>query len=219
MAARTRGLQRGWAEYNVIARHCHECMTKRAESKPLQHPKALDKTPIFMDHSLLHDINQRSELLGHGSVFPECKVPPASNNNEKFLKPYCLDQVERNRKGYTNRDTKQCTCHLCTESIADVPQVQEDQCEVIALPPHGEINEDDPRPQLTSPNGSSDKDEPPAYLSHPKFKKCFDFEPYLCEEMLDYWKKRIDREKMLGRPPHSYNCSKHSMFNGVAPEN
>lgn len=172
-----------------------------------------------MDHSLLHDINQRSESLGLGSVFSECKVPPASNNNEKFLKHYCLDQVERNRKGHTDSDTKQCTCNLCTESIADVPQVQEDQSEVIAPPAHREINEDDPRPQLTSPNGSSDKDEPPKYLSHPKFKKCFDMEPYLCKDMLGYWKLRADGITILGRPPHSYNCPKHSMFNGVAPEN
>lgn len=212
-------LQRGWAEYNVVARHRHECMKKRSAGQSLPHPKGLDKTPVFLDHSLLHHINQLSESLRLGTVFPDCKVPPLVNNGEKFLKEYLIEQLRRFANGEFDSSTKRCTCNLCTDLFSDNPDVgdllgeEEQICQVIGQDGDEGTNEE-PTAAMTSPRSP----ESSPYASHPKFKPCFSVAPFLCSDMQEYWRKKASGVSVRGRPPHSYNCPSNSMFNGVAPQ-
>ena len=205
---------------------------KRNAGEVLNHPKALDKTPIFTDHSLLHHLNQQSQSLNLGTVFDECLVPQSFNNGEKFLKPYHLKQVDRNDNFQFDIATKRCTCELCTApAVAEVAIEEASVAEVpdAVIPP---VLEEQVEVDVASVDSGP---RPPPYASHEKFKPCIclDDDPWwLCDDMKDYWKKRwkIDLENrkyknstrpklsIRGRPPHSYNCPKHSMFNGVAAE-
>ena len=70
-------------------------MTKRSANQLTQR-RALDTTPTFLDHSLLHYINQQSRHLGHLDLFDNYDEPQTKNNGEVFLKNYFDEQVERN---------------------------------------------------------------------------------------------------------------------------
>jgi len=106
---------RGTADYNVGARWRYECNAKRRGGEVLEHPKYMDDKPIFMDHSLLHHINQQSRQLGFGNLFEDYRVPEVGNENEKFFSEYCKEQIERNKKEGIVADSKVCLCDDCKD--------------------------------------------------------------------------------------------------------
>ncbi|CAJ1927947.1 unnamed protein product [Cylindrotheca closterium] len=75
----------------------------------------MDRTPIFMDHSLLDHLNQQSTLLGFGALFKECQVPEVGNEKEVFFSDYCTDQMERKKQEGVVASTKVCLCDDCKD--------------------------------------------------------------------------------------------------------
>ncbi|CAJ1934064.1 unnamed protein product [Cylindrotheca closterium] len=108
-------IARGTAEHNVGARWRYDCMVQRQQGSRLPHPEYVDRTPIFMDHSLLDHLNQQSTSLGFGALFKECRVPEVGNEKEVFFSDYCTDQMERNKQEGTVASTKVCLCDDCKD--------------------------------------------------------------------------------------------------------
>ncbi|CAJ1956584.1 unnamed protein product, partial [Cylindrotheca closterium] len=108
-------IARGTAEHNIGARWRYDCMVQRQQGSRLPHPEYMDRTPIFMDHSLLDHLNQQSTSLGFGALFKECRVPEVGNKKEVFFSDYCTDQMERNKQEGTVASTKVCLCEDCKD--------------------------------------------------------------------------------------------------------
>ena len=229
-------IMKGWAEYNVAARHRYYCTRKRSANQ-LEQLRALDITPTFLDHSLLHCINELSRDLGHGDLFGNYEKPPNKNNGEVFLKTYFDQQVERNKKELFDKKSKQCTCNEC-KIPAGLPT------EIPAVPAAG-VEGNDSRLltcQLTTqmdsmaldgtstssvasetrePQGPETIQEDPPGRHH-TYGYCYPFPPYRCDYFQNYVKRKQARKQagesvVRGRPPHSYNCPTKSMLKGWAP--
>eukprot|EP00980_Cylindrotheca_fusiformis_P007706 scaffold1634_cov95-Cylindrotheca_fusiformis.AAC.2 len=103
---------RGVAEHNVKARFKNACNNARFQDMTLAHPKYLDKTPAFMNHSLLHSLNEQYESVGMAKPFGNINVLPA-DNGERFVSDYVKDQEKRNQKGSLVGSEKECLCDEC----------------------------------------------------------------------------------------------------------
>jgi hypothetical protein len=171
-------LQRGWAEHNVVARYKTSCNQKRQQDIHLPHPKYLDKSPsMFLDHSLLHHINQESQKLGLGNVFDDYRVPTV-DNGEVFLSKYLACQVARNEQESEDPLSKQCSCSDCCRSLASptvpIQEARSAKC------------------SSTASAGS--------LATATSAKVCFDEPPYYCRKV------GAAGQGVLGKPPHDYTC-------------
>ena len=108
-------IARGTAEYNVGARFRYDCREKRRGGKKLDHPEYMDKSPIFIDHSLLDHLNQQSKELGFGDLFQDCRIPEVGNPLETFCSTYCREQNGRNEQEGIVASTKVCLCTVCKD--------------------------------------------------------------------------------------------------------
>ena len=108
-------IARGTALHNVGARWRYDCMVQRQQGSRLPHPEYMDRTPIFMDHSLLDHLNQQSTSLGFGALFKECRVPEVGSEKKVFFSDYCTDQMERNKQEGVVAATKVCLCDDCKD--------------------------------------------------------------------------------------------------------
>jgi hypothetical protein len=198
-------LQRGWAEHNVVARYKTSCNQKRQQDIHLPHPKYLDKSPMFLDHSLLHHINQESQKLGLGNVFDACRVPTV-DNGEVFLSKYLSCQVARNEQESEDPLSKQCSCSDCCRPLASPTVPTQEAPNAAALPLQAAL----PQPPVLH-------QEP--CLQTTSAKVCFDEPPYYCPKYYEYLTRKASAgQGVLGKPPHDYTCpSLSSPFSFLDP--
>lgn len=204
-------LQRGWAEHNVVARHRQMCQKKRQILQSTQ-LKKMDKTPIFMDHSMMHFINQQSQEMGFVKLFEECRIP-TEDNGEVFLKNYHLDQVRRNEAGEFDNDSKFCTCAKCKgmEEVGEDPRLstQHDDATIPDCDPL------EPQPALTITVSPTPKPLKQNILA--MHRRCKPDAPYYCATMLQYMTKKSNGVSVRGKPPHCFQCVYSSMYYNWAP--
>jgi hypothetical protein len=99
----------------VGARWRYDCRVQRQQGLRLPHPEYMDRTPIFMDHSLLDHLNKQSTTLGFEALFKDCQVPEVGNDKEVFFIDYCTNQMERNKEEGVVAATKVCLCDDCKD--------------------------------------------------------------------------------------------------------
>ena len=117
---------RGVAEYNTACRWRYGCNEKRKNGVDLDHPKYLDSTPIFMDHSALHHLNEQCRNRQFPVLFPDCRVPK-KNNGETFGTEYLEEELARKQDGVVPGDNKRCTCTDCISAGHSVQNATSDR--------------------------------------------------------------------------------------------
>eukprot|EP00980_Cylindrotheca_fusiformis_P023779 scaffold10972_cov59-Cylindrotheca_fusiformis.AAC.2 len=95
------------------------------ESSSFAVPGYIADFPKFFNDMQLDYLNKLASSKGFRPHFPDCKVLP-SNNGEKFLSDYFLQQQLRNSEGLVSSKDKRCTCRECLEPFVAPPRMEEE---------------------------------------------------------------------------------------------
>ena len=208
----------------------------RVDGLALDHPKYLNGTPIFLDHSYLTHINLMASKSGAPLPFKNVhKIGP--NNGERFLSKYLKEELKRNGM-VSDEDKKKfsCTCIECRPELtteATLMTMTEEEVEKRSEENEITIHNNQTMEELTLnrrlivEERNRSLKEPPAPSAPPPdgasplstqqrkgrqfiAKWCVELPtPSRCDRYQNYVSRRVKNEKVRGRPPHSFWCVKY----------
>jgi hypothetical protein len=223
----------GTAAHNVRRRWKATLNNRKLQGKIVGIPVEFQGIPRFNDHSELSALN---------AAAVDCCLPPPfacrtinEDNGEVFLSEYFLEQKHRNTSSGQDPKTHRCLCSSCEtyldgRSVSAPNSIDNSQTTVARMslteavvqpiscrPVRPQIPA--PRPRLTIPPAL-----PPFRIPSPTYPTgwfsipptcCFPAPPFYCSNRVEYFGRKNDGQRVLGRPPnHDLNCC--SRANGAS---